>query len=334
MRGPFRSIPVGVRTEIRLEDRFQNDLHRPLHHTVANAGDQQRSGFPVAFRDLDAPGRPRFIGALQEVCTDVLEKALAPIDFDILKGEAIAARGSPVCLRDPVGLRQGFDLGDVGVHPPEAVRSVRFRLPVYPSSQVLQTDRGFCHGLPASPPRRTVHRSGSFPPLVWCCTRIASTTTRSATLRRSVPFPTQGYRPGLDLGAFSPGPGGLLQLPLCPSHHVAAHTPPVGAAALGQISRLPLRPSHVVDRLGHRDRVTRLAMRSLALQPGELLTSLPGGFVNGLHGVGFPLPCHSSYEGLTCSLGRTFTGWITASLSGRAHNPSSSRMAQTPKIGC
>jgi hypothetical protein len=61
-------------------------------------------------------------------------------------------------------------------------------------------------------------------------------------------------------------------------------------------------------------------MRSLALQPGELLTSLPGGFVNGLHGGGFPLPCHSSYEGLTCSLGQTFTGWITASLSGRAHN--------------
>src|SRR5215510_15088948 len=131
----------------------------------------------------------------------------------------------------------------------------------------------------------------------------------------------QGYKPRLDLGAFSPGPGGLLQLPLCPSHHVAAHTPPVGAAALGQISRLPLRPSHVVDRLGHRDRVTRLAMRSLALQPGELLTSLPGGFVNGLHGVGFPLPCHSSYEGLTCSLGRTFTGWITASLTGHANAP-------------
>ena len=63
-------------------------------------------------------------------------------------------------------------------------------------------------------------------------------------------------------------------------------------------------------------------MRSLALQPGELLTSLSEGFVNGLHGVGFPLPCHSSDEGLTCSLGRTFTGWITASLSGRAHLPS------------
>jgi hypothetical protein len=62
-------------------------------------------------------------------------------------------------------------------------------------------------------------------------------------------------------------------------------------------------------------------MRSLALQPGELLTSLPGGFVNGLHGVGFPLPCHSSYEGLTLSLGRTFTGWNTASLSGRADWP-------------
>jgi len=110
-------------------------------------------------------------------------------------------------------------------------------------------------------------------------------------------------------------------LPLCPSHHVAAHTPPVGAAALGQVSRLPLLPSHVVDRLGHRDRVTRLPMRSLARPPGELLTSLPGGFVNGLHGVGFPLPCHSSDDGLTCSLGRTFTGWIIASLSGRAHIP-------------
>jgi hypothetical protein len=62
-------------------------------------------------------------------------------------------------------------------------------------------------------------------------------------------------------------------------------------------------------------------MRSLARQPGEWLTSRCEGFVNGLHGGGVPLPCHARDEGLTCSLGRTFTGWTTASLSGRAHRP-------------
>jgi hypothetical protein len=68
-------------------------------------------------------------------------------------------------------------------------------------------------------------------------------------------------------------------------------------------------------------------MRSLARRPGELRTPLPGGFVHGLHGGGCPLPCHASDEGLTSSLGRTFTGWTTASLTGRANGPAFMRRA-------
>jgi hypothetical protein len=45
---------------------------------------------------IDAPGRSRFVGALQELCADVVETPLAPVGFNVLNGEAIAAGGSPV----------------------------------------------------------------------------------------------------------------------------------------------------------------------------------------------------------------------------------------------
>src|ERR1700688_981374 len=39
---PLRSKSIGVGAKIRLEDRFQDQLHGALHHAVADARDVQR----------------------------------------------------------------------------------------------------------------------------------------------------------------------------------------------------------------------------------------------------------------------------------------------------
>src|SRR5437870_5862536 len=71
---------------------------------------------------------------------------------------------------------------------------------------------------------RSTHRSGPFPPGTFCCVPIDSIATRSVTLLPAPAFPTHGYS-SRHFGGISPA--GTHP----PSHHVAADTPPLRAAA-------------------------------------------------------------------------------------------------------
>src|ERR1700733_11708469 len=86
---------------------------------------------------------------------------------------------------------------------------VRLRLPIYPSPQILQIDRWFCHFTPASRLERNIHRFGPFPPDAFCCTSIDSTATRSATLAPAPALPTHGFSSRLRDEISSPGAEGF-----------------------------------------------------------------------------------------------------------------------------
>src|ERR1035438_5898870 len=45
MRCPFRSVSIRPRLKISFEDRLQNELERPLDHTVADGRDRQNADF-------------------------------------------------------------------------------------------------------------------------------------------------------------------------------------------------------------------------------------------------------------------------------------------------
>src|SRR5271156_4157163 len=45
MRCPFRSVSIRTRLKISFEDRLQNELHRPLNHTVADSRNRQDGDF-------------------------------------------------------------------------------------------------------------------------------------------------------------------------------------------------------------------------------------------------------------------------------------------------
>ena len=63
MRRALRAKPVGVGTEVRLEDSFQDQLQCPLHHAVADARNLERSDFAFTLRDLHHPVGLRLIGS-------------------------------------------------------------------------------------------------------------------------------------------------------------------------------------------------------------------------------------------------------------------------------
>src|SRR5262249_32088412 len=63
MRRALRAIAVGVGTEIRLEDRFENQPQCSLHHPVANTRNLELADFALPLRDLDRPVGLRLIGS-------------------------------------------------------------------------------------------------------------------------------------------------------------------------------------------------------------------------------------------------------------------------------
>ena len=72
---------------------------------------------------------------------------------------------------------------------------------------------------------------------------------------------------------FSLGHTGLLQFLSSPCHRVAANTPPVWSIPSASV-RYPILSSPIFERLDHRFSnlsLTRLAQRSLTLQPGHSL---------------------------------------------------------------
>src|ERR1700681_2818051 len=260
---PLRSKSIGVGAKIRLEDSFQNQLHCALHHAVADTRNLKRSEFALSLRDLHPAVRPGLIPACDEVFPHCRKKRRSPRRLDVLEFLAIDPGGTAVALRYTVSLFEGLNFRDVHEQTPETMSLVRLRLSIDPPPQFLQTDGRFCHFTPASPwlaeylPVRALpsgrvllhaHRRYCDPirhPGAYAC--ISHSRLWPASPRRD----------------FFAGHRGLLQFPHHPSHHVAADTPPVRAAAsdsfrpaLAAFARYrPSQPPVI--------RVTRLRLRSL-----------------------------------------------------------------------
>src|ERR1017187_1675171 len=148
---PLRSKSIGVGAEIRLEDSFQDQLHRALHHAVADARNLKRSDFAISLRDLHPAVRHGLVPVCDEVFPYRRKKRRPPRRLDVREFLASDSSGTAVALRYTVGLFEGLDLRDVYEEPPEAMRLVRLRLSINPPPQILQTDGRFCHFTPASP---------------------------------------------------------------------------------------------------------------------------------------------------------------------------------------
>jgi hypothetical protein len=84
-RRPLGPEPKRGVAEVGLEDRFEHDLRRLLHHPVADRRNTQRPFAAVGLRDLHAPGWRGAISALSQVTSDFVEQPLDPVVLHLLQ---------------------------------------------------------------------------------------------------------------------------------------------------------------------------------------------------------------------------------------------------------
>jgi hypothetical protein len=100
----------------------------------------KRSDFAVSLRDIHTTIRLGFVSACYKVFPYGRKKGRSSLGFDVLKTLAIDTPGSSVSLGITLGLFEGFHLRNVHEEFPEAMRLIRLRLSIDPSSQILQMD--------------------------------------------------------------------------------------------------------------------------------------------------------------------------------------------------
>src|SRR4051794_11576394 len=105
--------PIRVRTKVRLEDRFQDQLQGALHHAVADTGNLKRSNFAIPLRDLHPAVRPRLIPACKEVFPYSPQEVGESVSLDVRKTLLIDARSTPVSLGYTISLLEGLDFRDM-----------------------------------------------------------------------------------------------------------------------------------------------------------------------------------------------------------------------------
>ncbi len=105
-----------------------------------------------------------------------------------------------------------------------------------------------------------------------------------------------GYRADLPPGISPWDKEGFSRCFVCPCSRAVALTPPEWSG-VSALVRLPIQSSSYGQGLDLRGSIlSRLPLRSLSLRPGNSLTILHDGFVDGLQRLGFSPRCHPSYR--------------------------------------
>ena len=125
--------PVGVLLgrEVGLEDRLQDQHHRPLRHAVPDRTDPQRAWLALRFRDEHATHGVRSIRPLPQFGRQFVEPSVAPLRLDVLEGLAIDPRRAVVGAAAQGGEFQDVPSVPLVVQPVEPIprRSLRFGMP-------------------------------------------------------------------------------------------------------------------------------------------------------------------------------------------------------------
>jgi hypothetical protein len=107
-----------VRTEVRLEDRFDDEFHRHLRHPVADRGDAQRALAAVRH----SPYRLGSVGLLLQVTGQVPQESFHPFAvLDGLEGDPVDAGTASVGAHQTPGVTEDVRPADLVVERVEAV---------------------------------------------------------------------------------------------------------------------------------------------------------------------------------------------------------------------
>jgi len=96
VRRALRPEPVGAVQEIGLEDRLQHRLGGGLDHPIPDRRHPEVPLSPIRLRDAHPLDRQGSIVALSKLGGQLVEEFLDPLALDLLDGDTVHARGSPV----------------------------------------------------------------------------------------------------------------------------------------------------------------------------------------------------------------------------------------------
>ena len=112
---PLGPISKRSRLEIRLEDRFEYELERALHHPVPDRRYRKDADFAPILRYLLPPGWEWFVGAPRQFVPQLLEQSLRAVRLNGLEGHPVYSRSPIVLFGHLIRCAQGLHLADVNV---------------------------------------------------------------------------------------------------------------------------------------------------------------------------------------------------------------------------
>src|SRR3954469_24408096 len=106
---------ISKRLELRLEDRFEYELERALHHAVADCRNRKDADFAPVLWYLLPPGWEWLVGVPSQLVPELLEQSLRALHLDGLEGDPVYSRGAIVLLGHRIRCAQGLHLANVDV---------------------------------------------------------------------------------------------------------------------------------------------------------------------------------------------------------------------------
>src|SRR6516225_6047681 len=102
----LRSVTIGTRFQIRLENRLQHGLGCGLHHAVPNRRNPERPLPASGLRDHYPPHRLWSIRPVAQLLSDARQPLLSPGRLDLLEALSIYSWSALIGARQCIGMGQ------------------------------------------------------------------------------------------------------------------------------------------------------------------------------------------------------------------------------------
>src|SRR5260370_32908803 len=129
-RRPLWPIAKRSRLEVRLEDRFQDQLQCSLDHSVTDRRNRQTACSAIRLRYSYGPYPQGRVCALLHTLASLVEKILHTFGFDGFERYSVNTWSAVVHLRQPIGFPKSLSLTYMHIQTPKAPRRFSLRLDV------------------------------------------------------------------------------------------------------------------------------------------------------------------------------------------------------------
>src|SRR5712691_4811326 len=218
LRTPLRSVTVGIRFQIRLENWLDHQLGGGLHHSIPDSRNSERPFPAPGLWDHHPPDRLWFIRLVAQLLSDTSQPLLQPFPLDIFEALSIYSRRALIGSSQFISMGQNVLSVYLVVEQVKAVPRFVLRLAVQLDLKVPNLTR-----------RCQTHRQSPFLPSFTSTPEARALPSAGITrLHRSYgPLRLPGWPPPFltTSGTRSPPVPSLPQLPGSPSLHAVLTTP-------------------------------------------------------------------------------------------------------------